>query len=74
MFNYYDERLKTRLNNLKRKSTKNFDLLKAIEELTKSTFKFVKWVEDERDIRAPQNMKAELDRRRKEEDDKIREI
>lgn len=49
MFNYYDERLKTRLGNLKRKATKNVELLKTIDDLTQTAFKFVKWVDERGD-------------------------
>jgi hypothetical protein len=48
MFNYYDERLKKRLNHLKRKTNKNFDLTSNILDLTKQVFSYIKWEEHNR--------------------------
>lgn len=48
MFNYYDERLKQRLNQVKKKTIKNSETTTNIIELTKLVFNYIKWEENQR--------------------------
>lgn len=45
MFNYYDERLKMRLNIVKKKTLKNSETTAGIFELAKNIFSYIKWEE-----------------------------
>ena len=48
MFNYYDERLKTRLNYVKKKTKKNSDTSQIIFEQAKAIFNYIKWDEQQK--------------------------
>lgn len=58
MFNYYDNRMKRRLNSLKRNSNKNSHLILKILDLTKYTLDYIQWDEAVNKIRKEHSQRS----------------
>lgn len=60
MFNYYDNRMKRRLNSLKRNSNKNSHLILKILDLTKYTLDYIQWDEAMNKIKKEQSKRSSI--------------
>jgi hypothetical protein len=60
MFSFYDNRLKTRLNNIKKKQEKNSAIVKDIFVETTQAFNYINWDEQKRQDRALKKNKSSM--------------